>query len=127
MFKATTSTLLIPLSVVACSPVAQSPVGTVDESLTSVLVGDSTAYSQTGTAQAGMAEAWRYTATTSGTATKLSFCLSSRNASAGIHIGLYASNARGTLPTSVIARATPTNPVPGFNTVSTQYNAIPGT
>jgi hypothetical protein len=71
---------------------------------------------------AGMAEAFRFTASASGTADQLSIYLDSRNNASRVVVGLYTSNASNN-PGTLLAQATISSPVSGaWNTV-----AIPAT
>jgi hypothetical protein len=80
-------------------------------------VGNQTVQTNRDNNPSGMAEAFQYTATASGTASQLNVYLDSTNAATSVVVGLYtnASNA----PASLLAQATLTNPVNGgWNSVA---------
>jgi len=88
------------------------------EALSTVLVGDTTSYTATDNTPAGMAEAWRYTAGSGGTANSLSLCIAAGNTSQTVKLGLYASNSGGTAPSTLLTSGGLAAPVTGWNTVS---------
>jgi hypothetical protein len=87
-----------------------------------LLVGNQTVQANRDSNPAGMAEAFRFTASASGTADQLSIYLDSRNNASRVVVGLYTSNASNN-PGTLLAQATISSPVSGaWNTV-----AIPAT
>ncbi len=95
------------------------PRGTAGSPVT--LVGDTTVESNTDTNDAGIAQAFIYTASTSGTANTLSIYLDSANAAGTVLVGLYADNGNvsNPNPSTLLAQASITSPQGGaWNTVS---------
>jgi Big-like domain-containing protein/galactose oxidase-like protein/purple acid phosphatase-like protein len=83
-----------------------------------VLVGDAKVEGNADDDPGGSAEAFQYTAGTSGTATKLSVYVSSTNAATSVIVGLY-TNTSGDDPGALLASGTITAPVKGgWNTVT---------
>src|SRR5947207_1497090 len=116
--KRKATVLVLPL-LVSCSSHGEPPSSSsYGQALTTVLVGDATTYSTTDATAAGIAEAWRYTSARSGVLNSLSLCVAPSNGSKKIDVGLYASNLRGTRPTTLLTSGTISSPVPGWNSVS---------
>jgi hypothetical protein len=83
-----------------------------------VLVGDKTIEAQRDNNPAGTAEAFQYTASASGTVSKLSIYIDSNNTATQVVVGLY-SNVSGNSPGTLLTQATITNPTKGaWNTVA---------
>jgi hypothetical protein len=83
-----------------------------------VLLGSQAIEGQTDYNAAGMAEAFQYTATASGTVASLSIYIDPSSTATRVVVGLY-SNARDDTPNILLAQATITSPVAGaWNTVS---------
>lgn len=82
------------------------------------LVGDTAIEAQGDNNPAGTAEAFLFTATASGTATKLFVYLDSNNTATQVVVGLY-TNATGTNPGTLLAQGTIANPTKGaWNSVT---------
>ena len=81
-----------------------------------VLVGDATIRANVDSNPAGTAEAFQYTATASGTATKLYLYVDGTNTATQIVVGIYANSASDT-PGSLLAQATIAGPTSGWNAV----------
>jgi hypothetical protein len=111
-------TLLFACALACSSSHNSEPTSQYSEALTTVLVGDTTAYSTTDGAGAGTVEAWFYTATASGTLNRLSLCVAPGNLASQIKVGLYASNSGDTRPTTLLTSGVITSPVNGWNTVT---------
>lgn len=112
--------------VVGCSSArndAAPDVGTVHDALT-VLVGDTTKYTTTDSAAAGQPRAWRFTAAASDQADTLNLCLANSNTATSVQVGLYASNAGGTAPSTLLASATIAPTVKGWNSVGIGSTSI---
>ena len=77
-----------------------------------VLLGNQTIESNIDNNSAGRAEAFSYTATASGTASKLYVYVDGNNATTKLTLGLYTNSARNN-PSTLLAQATLSNPVKG--------------
>jgi hypothetical protein len=83
------------------------------------LIGDATVRPNVDSSGAGGAEAFQYTATTSGSANKLFVYLDGSSTAAKVVLGLYADNASTTSPAALLAQATITAPIAGaWNSVA---------
>jgi hypothetical protein len=74
------------------------------------LVGDSTIRPQSDSNPSGMAEAFQYTASASGSVSKLSIYLDAGSRANQVILGLYANTATGNHPGALLTQATITNP-----------------
>jgi hypothetical protein len=83
-----------------------------------VLVGDKTVEAGQDEVGGGSAEAFSYTAATTGSATKLNIYVDSASSATSIQVGVY-SNASGNHPGTLLASGTLTSPTKGaFNSVT---------
>lgn len=115
---------ILTLTALACSSGhSELDVGTVHDALT-VLVGDTTKYTTTDSAAAGQPRAWRFTAGAAGQADTLNLCLANSNAATSVQVGLYASNAGGTAPSTLLASGTISPVVKGWNSVGVSSTQI---
>jgi hypothetical protein len=88
-----------------------------------VLLGTQTVQGNLDSNATGMAEAFQYTAATSGTVNKLSVYLDASSTASRVVVGLYADNAGN--PGAVLAQGTITAPVAGtFNEVAVSGAAV---
>jgi phosphatidate phosphatase APP1 len=87
-------------------------------------VGDRNVEAASDNNPSGVAEAFRYTATASGTLTKLSIYVDGNNSANQIVVGIY-TNSGSNHPGTLLTQATITNPVkPGWNTVTVPSTGV---
>ena len=90
-----------------------------------VLIGVSNVESSVDTNPVGMAEAFQYTASVTGTATTLSVYLDSTNTETNVVVGIYTQSGSTNDPQTLLTQGTITNPVAGaWNSVSISATPI---